>query len=196
MQYYTRILLLAYYPIFQNNTKGKNQAKEQDQYTNAYTFLVYREEMIADIVVIGAGAIGCSASYYLSKCGFKVVVVEKNELASGASGANAGMVSCLAPETVRGRFRQHCWQILFGLSEELDIDMEFSVMGGVDVTFEEEMWKTFKERVKTKKSPRFPLELLGAQELRKLIPGISPRVKGGIYYPYRGPINPLKLTYG
>lgn len=153
-------------------------------------------ELIADVVVIGAGAVGCSSAYCLSKQGFKVIVVEKNELASGASGTNAGIVSCLLPETPLGHFQQRCRQILFGLSEELETDIEFGITGGVEVTLKKEMWKAFKEQVKMRKSSEFPLELLDAEDLRKLVPGISPKVVGGTYDPYRGRVNPFKLTYG
>lgn len=154
------------------------------------------EKLITDVVVIGGGAVGCSSAYYLSKHGFKVVVVERNELAGGASGTNAGIVSCLVPERAFPRFQQHCRQMLFGLREELETDIEFSIIGGVDVTLKEEMWENFGEQVKIRKSSNFPLELLDARELRKLVPGISSKVIGGIYDPYRGRINPFKLTYG
>ena len=39
-----------------------------------------------DVVVVGAGVMGCSAAYWLSKAGCKVLLLEKEEVAVGASG--------------------------------------------------------------------------------------------------------------
>src|SRR5437016_13242789 len=50
-----------------------------------------------DVVVIGAGAIGCSAAYYLARAGARVTVVERGEIGREASWASAGMVSALPP---------------------------------------------------------------------------------------------------
>ncbi|MFQ6069842.1 MAG: NAD(P)/FAD-dependent oxidoreductase [Candidatus Aminicenantales bacterium] len=45
-----------------------------------------------DVLVVGGGIIGVCAAYYLSKQGAKVTLVEKGEIASGCSGANAGLI--------------------------------------------------------------------------------------------------------
>ena len=44
-----------------------------------------------DVVVIGAGVMGCSAAYWLSKAGLKVVVLEKDAIGAGASGMAAAL---------------------------------------------------------------------------------------------------------
>lgn len=45
-----------------------------------------------DVVVIGGGIVGTSAAAFLSAAGASVVLVERDGLASGASGANSGVV--------------------------------------------------------------------------------------------------------
>ena len=147
-------------------------------------------------MVIGAGAIGCSSAYYLSKHGFKVVVVEENELASGSSGANPGIVACPIPSDPMARFQQHSRRILLGLSEELDTDVDFRIGGAVYVTVEEEMRQVLREQAAASESSEFPVEFLDADRVRELEPGIAPRVIGSVYDPHRGRINPLKLTRG
>ena len=44
-----------------------------------------------DVVVIGAGVMGCSAAYWLSKAGLKVIVLEKEAIGAGASGMSAAL---------------------------------------------------------------------------------------------------------
>ncbi len=45
-----------------------------------------------DVIIVGAGVVGCSIAYHLTKAGFKVALVEQKHVGSGASGANFGMV--------------------------------------------------------------------------------------------------------
>jgi len=61
-----------------------------------------------EIIVIGAGLMGCSIAYYLSKEKREVVVFEKGNIASGASGRNGGQVIQLEgrdknPKTIKAR---------------------------------------------------------------------------------------------
>lgn len=45
-----------------------------------------------DILVVGAGLIGCTAAYFLSQAGRDVVITEMRDVAMGASGRNAGFM--------------------------------------------------------------------------------------------------------
>ena len=45
-----------------------------------------------DVLVIGGGVIGVCSAYYLTLNGFKVTLIEKNEIASGCSDGNAGLI--------------------------------------------------------------------------------------------------------
>ncbi len=47
---------------------------------------------VADVVVVGGGIAGTSAAAFLAAAGASVVLVERDGLASGASGANSGVV--------------------------------------------------------------------------------------------------------
>ena len=49
----------------------------------------------ADVVIIGAGAIGCASAYFLSKEGVKVIVVEQDSIGSHASGFAPGILNPL-----------------------------------------------------------------------------------------------------
>jgi len=46
----------------------------------------------SDVLVIGGGVIGVCSAYYLAEKGFSVSILEQGEIASGCSGANAGLV--------------------------------------------------------------------------------------------------------
>jgi D-amino-acid dehydrogenase len=50
-----------------------------------------------DILVIGGGVIGACIAYYLAAEKFDVTLVEKNQICSGSSYGNAGLISCANP---------------------------------------------------------------------------------------------------
>ena len=45
-----------------------------------------------DAIVIGAGVMGASIAYNLSQCGLKVLILERQSIAVGATGASSGLV--------------------------------------------------------------------------------------------------------
>jgi len=47
---------------------------------------------MADVIVIGAGIVGCAAALFLAEAGVDVLVLEGEEIASAASGRNAGSI--------------------------------------------------------------------------------------------------------
>lgn len=49
----------------------------------------------SDVVVVGAGVMGCGTAYWLAKAGLDVLVLERQALAHGASGMAAAMLESL-----------------------------------------------------------------------------------------------------
>ena len=45
-----------------------------------------------NVVVVGGGVIGCVCAYELSRRGASVILLERGELAAGASGRNHGLL--------------------------------------------------------------------------------------------------------
>ena len=55
-----------------------------------------------NIAVVGAGVVGCSIAYYLSKAGCKVILFEKESIGSGASAHATGSIHLLGMEFSEG----------------------------------------------------------------------------------------------
>src|SRR5258707_12806556 len=54
-----------------------------------------------DVVVVGAGIVGCAVSYHLAKSGLKVALLDKGGVAGEASQAAAGMLAPLGRRRAR-----------------------------------------------------------------------------------------------
>lgn len=50
------------------------------------------EDISTDIAIVGGGIAGISSAYYLQEAGYNAVVIEQDEIGSGASGASSGML--------------------------------------------------------------------------------------------------------
>src|SRR5712691_4927067 len=60
------------------------------------------------VVIVGGGVIGCSIAYHLAKAGTDVILLERGEVASEASGAAAGMTILSDRAQAPGPFRDLC----------------------------------------------------------------------------------------
>lgn len=157
-----------------------------------------------EIIVIGAGLMGCSIAYQLSKEKKEVIVFEKRNIASGASGRNGGQVIQLEgrdknPETIKARLKvaKENNRILKNLEKELNYNLEYQKIGSLDIALNKEEWLDIQETVKIqKKAGDEEIELLGRPELLRLCPLLTDRAYGARYRQSDGTINPFYLTYG
>lgn len=85
----------------------------------------------AEVVIIGGGVIGCSIAYNLAKEGVDVVVIERNYLASGASGRCGGMVWAkwypLETSELMARVANMTLNRFANLEEELETSIEYNI---------------------------------------------------------------------
>jgi len=151
-----------------------------------------------DVVIIGAGVIGCSLAYYLSLRGVAVTLFEQGAPGMGASGGNGGLVAVgihalgLLPEEARRNLES-----FRGYSEELETDIEYRERGRITLAGNEGEAVLLKRLVEIKRglgasSP----EYLEDRELAALEPELILRGFGGAFAPNDGHLNPLALTAG
>ena len=85
-----------------------------------------------DVLVVGAGVIGCAVAYYGAKAGLRVALVEKGRVAGEASGAGAGMLAPLDEDASDPQrpFQQLC---LAGLRSYRHLAQELKQETGIDI---------------------------------------------------------------
>ena len=146
----------------------------------------------ADVVVIGGGVSGLSSAYFLARAGKDVVVVEKGTVGGEASGRNGGMISERVDEPSLIPMAVESLKMWATLDGELGYPTEFIHEGRLQVAVsEEEMGDLFSERDEALRRG-LSVEVLDPSEIRDMIPGISERTLGGIFFPNGGHANPQR----
>lgn len=130
----------------------------------------------ASIVIIGGGIIGCSVAFNLAKKGMKdIVVLEKNFLASGATGR------CGAGVRQQWGTHQNCllaresMRILENISDTLgeQVDIELKQRGYLLLSFSENETEQFVRNLEVQHSLGIPSRALTPEEAREIVPMLN-----------------------
>ena len=150
-----------------------------------------------DVVVIGAGAVGCAISRELSKYDIRVLVVDKNEDVGGdASKSNSAIIHTgydAAPSTLESQLVVAANPMYDEIVKDLDVP--FKRIGAILPAITQEQFeqlpaikaKAFKNRV-------YDVEYKSGKELLEMEPNLNPEVKGGLYIPRESIIDPFILV--
>jgi glycine oxidase len=155
-----------------------------------------------DVVIVGAGAIGLACAWRAAQRGLRVLVLERDQPGSGASGVAAGMLAPVGEATwgedrlLEAALASHAaWP---GFADELaaasDLDTGFIPGGALHVALDRDEAAELRRRYELMASLRLDAEWLGASECRALEPGLHPRIHGGVHAPHEAGVNPAGLV--
>ena len=149
------------------------------------------------VIVIGAGAVGCSIAYHLARRGMAVCVVDEKAVGSGTSTATFGLtwVQEKEPATYMelNMLGVHLHEQMVGLYDE---DVGFRNPGGIILSLTESELEN-STAILTKlheTSSKYQAKKLLPSEVKDLEPYVSPNIAGGFYSPHDGHIDALKLV--
>ena len=151
----------------------------------------------AEVIIIGGGIAGASAAYHLAGHGRDVILLERGEIASEASGVNAGGIGALGWGNVpdlESHLTMGSLQIFRSLQLELDYDIEFRASGGLQAVQTEEQYVYARDRTLALQSRGYTLGLLTIDEARSIEPELNPELYGAMHFPLRGQADPKKAT--
>jgi len=147
-----------------------------------------------DTVVVGGGVVGCATAYYAARAGLRVVLLERGDLASEASGVNPGVVSLATKAPGRASSLALASRALF---DELERDLRpFAlVRGGSLVVFEDAAEEAYaRDHCARLGAAGIDLEIVDGAQARRIQPILSPDVCGAISSPTDLIVDPRALT--
>lgn len=148
-----------------------------------------------DAIVIGAGYIGSSVAYHLSKAGMKTAIFDQGGIASGASRANYGNIQIQDLELIHSvEMIKTAREKFTTLEAELDWKVGLRKLGGLLPIQNENQWNILSEREKKLKEIGINSELISANQLKEVEPTLdSTNLLGGLYHPDEGQLEPFQL---
>ena len=151
---------------------------------------------IHDVLIIGAGVTGTMIARELSKYLLDVVILDKNNDAGDAtSSANSAIVhSGYDPEpgSLKAKFNVLGNAKYPELVKELDVP--FEQCGSLTIATEDEQLEVLKELANRSKLNGVTVQLLKKEEVLKMEPNLNPEVKGALFAPTAGIIDPFNLV--
>jgi glycine oxidase len=143
----------------------------------------------ADVVIVGAGAIGCATAYFLSREGVKVVVVEKDSIGEHASGTATGILSPIVmDETKTESLLPLTWKSLqmhealsMELKETTGIDCHFRKTSQLILAFSEQEADKFRSLAKLNQTKGIKASWLDKQSVLNIENRLSRKLKGAVY---------------
>lgn len=146
----------------------------------------------SDVIVIGAGIVGCATAYFAARAGLTVTVVERDLPASGTSSQCEGNVLVsdkeLGPELELTRYSLGVWKDDLG---ELGPLWELERKGGIIVASRESSLASLQRVTAAQRSYGIEAVPLDSAELRELEPHITDQALGASFYPEDSQVQPM-----
>ena len=153
--------------------------------------------METEILIVGGGIAGASTAFHLAAYGRGVTLLERGEIASGASGVNAGHIDSIGvgdQPDLQAHLTAGSADLFRQVQLDLGEDVEFRQSGGIQAIQTPEQYQFTSERVRALRSRGHAVELLTVREARSLEPHLAPSLLGAMYSPLRAQADPRKAT--
>ena len=148
----------------------------------------------ADVVIVGAGIVGCAAAYYLAKRGVHAVVIEKDVVGRAQSGRNWGFVRQQGRDPVELPLMIESNRIWSGIERELGADVEWVQGGNLGLATARDRLELFERWAETARQHDLDTKVLTPAEVKRLIPDLHGEWLGGMFTQSDGHAEPRKAT--
>ena len=150
-----------------------------------------------DVVVIGAGVVGCAVARELTRWNMNVLVLEAgSDVAEGASKANSAIVHAgfdALPWTKKAKFNVLGNRMFEDVCRELKVP--FRRNGSLVLAFGKDDEWTLRELADRGRQNGVPVEIISQEELRRREPNVSPEATAALWAPTGGICCPYELTF-
>lgn len=150
-----------------------------------------------DVVIIGAGIIGCSIAYHLARHRLSVILLEREDIASGSSGACDGLVFLQSKKPgIHLELAMASRRKFEFLAGNLPMRFEYKATGGMVLIETEGEMAAMEQYVQSQQEIGLDVKLLDARQVCRMEPHLSGHLLGAARSPLDGQVNPIALTLG
>jgi dimethylglycine dehydrogenase len=150
----------------------------------------------ARVVVIGGGAVGCSALYHLARLGWTdCLLLERDELTSGSTWHAAGNCPNFSTSWSIMRMQHASTQLYARLAAETGQSITYHLTGSIRLAHSKDRMDEFHHVVAMAHAQGIPFAILTPAEIKHQYPFIETHdLLGGLWDPLDGDIDPSQLT--
>ncbi|SEO06052.1 dimethylglycine dehydrogenase [Salinihabitans flavidus] len=147
-------------------------------------------------LIVGGGAIGTSIAYHLARAGWAdVMLIERDELTAGSTWHAAGLLPLFNMSYATTHIHKYSVDFYKTLEEETGLNAGFYVVGNLRMAQSEARMDEFMLYATTAETCGVPFEWMSPQQIKDRWPLVhSDDLKGAIYHPTDGYINPADVT--
>ena len=128
----------------------------------------------ADIVVIGAGAVGASIAYHLARRGARdVVVLERDQVGAGSTSKAAGGIRVQFGTRVEVEFSLRGIEFFKRFEDEMGVPCDFHQEGYLFVVTDEPTLDRFRTNVALQRSLGADVRVIAPDDARALVPALN-----------------------
>ncbi len=150
-----------------------------------------------DCLIIGGGIAGASTAFHLAAAGDRVTLLERGEIASEASGVNAGQIGALGwgrMPNLQSYLTMGSMEIFKTLQFDHGYDIAFRQSGALQVIQTEAQYDFTRDHALALQADGYQVELLSMREARSIEPELNPALLEVMYMPLRGQADPKVAT--
>ena len=151
----------------------------------------------AEILIIGGGMAGSATAFHLAGLGRDVMVLERNTIASEASGQNMGGLGGAGwgnMPNLLSYLTMGSLEVFKALQIDMGFELEFRLSGGLTAAHTDAQLDYLHSQVRTLRSGGYDAEFLTPREARSIEPEASSDLPGYMFLPGRGQADPVKAT--
>ncbi|AWG29779.1 NAD(P)/FAD-dependent oxidoreductase [Burkholderia cenocepacia] len=150
----------------------------------------------ADVVIAGAGIMGCAAAYYLGRRGLKAVVLDKSRIAGQQSTRAWGFVRQQGRESAEVPLMMAGMRIWEGLEQALGFDLEWRQGGCLYLADNDDDWASFQAWLTVAREHGLDTRTLTRAQIDERVTGLSThaRTLGGLYTATDGQAEPRRVA--
>ena len=143
----------------------------------------------AEVVVIGAGVIGCAIAHRFAKSGHKTILIDRQSPGKEASAAAAGILAVASGLSKRGpmyHLKRASQDLFPSLVEEIElvsgVDVEYRKAGLIALIRNETEEKMYRRLFKLRQEQGHAVQWLSDAELHQLEPALACGFRGAIHF--------------
>ncbi|UWQ20582.1 FAD-dependent oxidoreductase [Jannaschia sp. W003] len=150
----------------------------------------------ARIVIIGGGAVGCSALWHLAKMGqTDALLLERNELTAGSTWHAAGNCPTFAGSLGVMKMQRYSADLYRRLERETGTPFTYNVTGSVRLAHTEDRMREFEHVRSWGRREDMPVEMMSVADIEDAYPFIETHdLRGGFWDAHDGDADPASLT--